>query len=53
MTIGSTADPCVRTIDVVRAGRLGPSAVDYHVVARIGDEIVAQERRTLRVGSEP
>ena len=27
--------------------------VDYRIVARVGDEIVAQERRTLRVGGKP
>jgi hypothetical protein len=53
MTIAATGDPCVRTIDPVGAGRLQQGAVDYHVVARIGDEIVAQERRTLRVGAIP
>jgi hypothetical protein len=53
MTIGPSHDPCVRTVDVVRAGRLGSAAVDYHVVARVGNEVVAQERRTLRVGTKP
>jgi hypothetical protein len=53
MTIAPTADPCVQTLDVLSAGRLLPGGVDYHVVARIGDEIVAQERRTLRVGVTP
>jgi hypothetical protein len=53
MTIRPSDDPCIRTIDVVRAGRLGPAAVDYHVVARLGDQIVAQEQRTLRVAATP
>jgi hypothetical protein len=53
MTIAPTAAPCVQTIDVLSAGRLRPGVVDYHIVARVGDEIVAQERRTVRVGSEP
>ncbi len=48
MTIAETAEPCVQTVDVLPAGRLKPGVVDYRVVARIGDEIVAQERRTLR-----
>jgi hypothetical protein len=51
MTIAETDPPCVQTIDVVPAGRLLPGVVDYRVTARIGDEIVAQERRTLRVGA--
>lgn len=51
MTIAETGDPCVQTVDVVRAGRLRPGVVDYRVVARVGDEIVAQERRALRVGA--
>ena len=51
MTIAETDDPCVQTVDVVRAGRLREGVVDYRVTARIGDEIVAQERRALRVGS--
>ena len=51
MTIDATGDPCVQIVDVVRAGRLRPGVVDYRVAARIGDEIVAQERRALRVGS--
>jgi hypothetical protein len=53
MTIAPTAAPCVQTMDVLGAGRLQPGAVDYHVVARVGDEIVAQERRTLRVAVTP
>jgi len=51
MTIAGTDDSCVQTVDVVRAGRLRQGVVDYRVVARIDDEIVAQERRTLRVGA--
>ena len=51
MTITEAADPCIRIVDVVPAGRLQPGVVDYRVVARIGDEIVATERRTLRVAS--
>ena len=51
MTIAETAEPCVQTVDVVPAGRLQPGVVDYRIVARIGDEIVAQERRTLRIGA--
>ena len=51
MTIAETDAPCVQTVDVVPAGRLLPGVVDYRVAARIGDEIVAQERRTLRVGA--
>jgi hypothetical protein len=51
MTIAETDDPCVQTVDVVRAGRLRQGVVDYRVVARVGEEIVAQERRTLRVGA--
>ncbi len=51
ITIDALGDPCVQTIDVVSAGRLRSGLVDYRVVARIGDEIVAQERRTLRVGA--
>jgi hypothetical protein len=53
MTIAETDDPCVQTVDVVPAGRLRPGVVDYRVVARVGDEIVAQERRALRVGAVP
>ena len=53
MTIAPTADPCVPTLDVLTAGRLRPGAIDYHIVARVGDDIVAQERRTLQVGVSP
>lgn len=53
MTIAPTDDPCIQTIDVASAGRLRPGFVDYRVTARMGDEIVAQERRTLRVGVSP
>ncbi len=49
MTIDEAGDPCVQVVDVVRAGRLRQPVVDYRVTARIGDEIVAQERRALRV----
>jgi len=51
MTIEPAGDPCIQTVDVVRAGRFRPGVVDYRVTARIGDEIVAQERRALRVGT--
>jgi hypothetical protein len=51
VTIEATGDPCVQTVDVVKAGRLRPGVVDYRVTARIGDEIVAQERRSLRVAA--
>ncbi len=51
MTIDATGDPCVQIVDVVKAGRLRQPVVDYRVTARIGDEIVAQERRALRVGT--
>ena len=53
MTIAEIDAPCVQTVDVVPVGRLQPGVVDYRVTARIGDEIVAQERRTLRVGVSP
>lgn len=53
MTVEEAGDPCVQTVDVVHAGRLRPGVVDYRVAARIGDEVVAQERRTLRVGVSP
>jgi hypothetical protein len=53
ITIAETDGPCVPTVDVVRAGRLQSGVADYRIVARIGDEIVAQERRTLRVGVKP
>jgi hypothetical protein len=53
MKIEEKGDPCIQTVDVVRAGRLRPGVVDYRVVARIGDEVVAQERRTLRVEAQP
>jgi hypothetical protein len=51
MTIAQTDAPCLQTVDAVPAGRLKSGVVDYRVVARIGDEIVAQGRRTLRVGT--
>jgi hypothetical protein len=51
MTIDATGDPCVQIVDVVRAGRLRPGVVDYRVTARVGDDIVAQERRALRVAT--
>jgi hypothetical protein len=53
MTIVETDAPCVQTVDVVPAGRLRLGVIDYRIVVRIGDEIVAQERRTLRVGVNP
>lgn len=51
MTIDATGDPCVQIVDVVRARRLRQPVVDYRVTARIGDDVVAQERRALRVGT--
>ena len=53
MTITGTDGACLQTVDTVRAGRLRPGAVDYRIVARVGDEIVAQQRRTLSVGTRP
>ena len=53
VTIEETSMPCAQTLDVLPAGRLGVGDVDYRIVARIGDEIVAQERRTLRVAAQP
>ncbi len=53
MTIAEAGEPCVETVDALHAGRLKPGVVDYRVVARIGDEVVAQERRTLRVAGSP
>jgi hypothetical protein len=53
MRIEEKGDPCIQTVDVVRAGRLRPGVADYRVEARVGDQIVAQERRTLRVGIKP
>lgn len=53
LTIAETSEPCAQTLDVVPAGRLQPGVIDYRIVARSGDEIVAQERRTLRVGTQP
>jgi VWFA-related protein len=52
-TIGETSEGCVQIVDVVHAGRLRSGVADYRIVARVGDEIVAQERRTLRVGTTP
>jgi hypothetical protein len=51
MTIAASDAPCLQIVDAVPPGRLRPGAVDYRVVARIADEIVAQERRTLRVAA--
>jgi hypothetical protein len=51
MTIAATEGPCLQIVDVVRPGRLRPGVVDYRVVARIGDDIFANERRSLRVGA--
>jgi hypothetical protein len=51
MTIAETEAPCVQVVDAVPAARLHEGAVDYRVVARIGDDVVAQERRTLRIGA--
>jgi hypothetical protein len=53
MTIAGTDEPCVSTVDVVPVGRLGAGATDFRIVARVGDEIVAQARRALRVGTKP
>jgi hypothetical protein len=53
MTITETGAVCLQTVDVLRAGRLRQGTVDYHIVARVGDEIVAQQRRRLSVGTRP
>jgi hypothetical protein len=51
MTITETGDACLQTVDVIRAGRLRPGTVDYRIVARVGNEIVAQQRRGLVIGT--
>jgi hypothetical protein len=53
LTIAESDAPCLQTVDVVPAGRLLPGVIDYRIVARVGEEVVAQERRTLRVGVSP
>jgi hypothetical protein len=53
LTIAETGEPCHQTVDVVPGRRFPPGEVDYRVTAKVGDEIVAQERRTLRVGTGP
>jgi hypothetical protein len=50
-TIEATGGPCVQTMDALRPGRLARGDAEYRVTARIGDEIVAQERRTLHVSA--
>jgi flagellar basal body rod protein FlgG len=39
-------------LDVVPEGHLEPGEADYHIVARIGDDIVAEGWRTLRIGTQ-
>lgn len=53
MTIAETGEACLQTLDAVRAGRLKLGTVDYHVVAKVGDDVVAEQRRTLVVGRVP
>ncbi len=50
-TIEETGEPCQRSIDVLPGKRLTLGEVDYRMTARVGDEIVAEQRRTLRVGT--
>jgi hypothetical protein len=50
LTIAETDEPCHETVDVVPGRRLSPGEVDYRVTVRVGDEIVAQEHRRLRIG---
>lgn len=51
--IANAGEPSLRVFGVVPGGRLKPGNVEYHVLARIGGEIVAEERRRLRVGTQP
>jgi hypothetical protein len=51
MTIAETGGPCVQVVDGVPRGRFQPGEIVYHVAARIGDEVAAEERRTLRIGA--
>lgn len=53
MTISESGGACLQTVDSVRAGRLRPGVVDYRIVSRLGNEIVAERRRTLLVGTRP
>jgi hypothetical protein len=52
-TLAETPDACVQSVDVVPEERLRPGVLGYHAAARIGDEIAAVERRTLRIGTKP
>jgi hypothetical protein len=53
MTIADTGAACVKVVDVVPEGYLAPGDADYHIVARIGEEIVAEEWRAVRIGTQP
>jgi hypothetical protein len=53
MTIAAIGDACIQTVDALRPGRLRQGSADYWVEARVGGEIVAQQRRSLLVGTRP
>ena len=53
LTIAETDEPCRQTVDVLQGKRLTAGEVDYRLTARVGDEIIAEQRRTLRVPTGP
>jgi hypothetical protein len=48
MSIEPDGEPCVSIVDVIPKGRLGAAPVDYRVVVRAADAVVANRRCTVR-----
>ena len=52
MTLAPDDAACLEIVDVLRAGTAPGALADYRVVVRGGDEIVAEQRRSLRFGGK-
>jgi hypothetical protein len=49
MTIEADGAPCIQTVDVLKPGTLAGPLMDYRIIVRNGNEIVADQRKPLRL----
>jgi hypothetical protein len=50
LTLEPGAGSCAETLDAIPPGSLPPGPIDYRILVRSRSTVVAQERRSLRVG---
>jgi len=52
MTIEPGGAPCIQTVDVLKPGALTEALTDYRIIVRNGDEILADQRKPLRLAAK-